>query len=383
MTIKKKFKKKYPTIYFLLKKFKQLINFLFFTLKIITKKIFLIFSIDIKFDTYPLISLKKLLTINFKSLNSNTTYIYNNKIYNNKKVYNLKNLLKKKIFLSKNIINLVDNDKIPLSILECFLFDEKELLLKKKINKKLDNLICYKNHSNKYIYIEGDLGFFHFYLQYIPLMKKQFDSKKYNLLIEKDHFKYYNELLKIFIHKKYKILKEMTFSNCYYLSNENIYPLKKNMLYLREEIRKRFRLNYVRQSPVKRIYIPRTKNNTPGRSIFEETILINYLKKKHNFQLFYPEKYSIKKQIKIFNECEYIIAAHGAALSNLISVNKNTKVIELNGNKDVRWHYAKIFDDIGLSKNYYLLLGKSYNNFFIKFDLKKLKSVLDDLLINN
>ena len=123
MTIKKKFKKKYPTIYFLLKKFKQLINFLFFTLKIITKKIFLIFSIDIKFDTYPLISLKKLLTINFKSLNSNTTYIYNNKIYNNKKVYNLKNLLKKKIFLSKNIINLVDNDKIPLSILECFLFD--------------------------------------------------------------------------------------------------------------------------------------------------------------------------------------------------------------------------------------------------------------------
>ena len=155
------------------------------------------------------------------------------------------------------------------------------------------------------------------------------------------------------------------------------------MLYLREKIRKKFRLNYVRQSPVKRIYIPRTKNNTPGRRIFEETILIDYLKKKHNFQIFDPEKYSIKKQITIFNECEYIISAHGAALSNLISVNINTKVIELNGNKDVRWHYAKIFDDIGLSKNYYLLLGKSYKNFFIKFDLKKLKSVLDDLLINN
>ena len=60
MTNKKKFKKKYPKIYFLLKKFKQLIKFLFFILKIITKKIFLIFSIDIKFNTYPLISLKKL-----------------------------------------------------------------------------------------------------------------------------------------------------------------------------------------------------------------------------------------------------------------------------------------------------------------------------------
>ena len=384
MTNKKKFKKKYPKIYFLLKKFKQLIKFLFFILKIITKKIFLIFSIDIKFNTYPLISLKKLLTINFNSLNGKTTYIYNNKIYNNKKVYNLKNLLKKKIFLNKNIINLFDSDKIPLSILECFLFKEKELLVKKKkLNEKLNKLICYRNHSNKYIHIEGDVGFFHFYLQYIPLMKKKFDSKKYNLLIQKNHFKYYDELLKIFIHKKSEIFKEKTFLNCYYFSNENIYPLKKNMLYLRAEIRKKFRLNYVKQSSVKKIYIPRTSDNAPGRKIFKESILINYLKKKHGFQIFHPDNYSIREQIKTFNECEFIVAAHGAALSNLISVNKNTKVIELNGNKDVRWHYAKIFDDIGLSKNYFLVLGKSYNNFFIKFDFKKLKSVLDDILINN
>lgn len=49
--------------------------------------------------------------------------------------------------------------------------------------------------------------------------------------------------------------------------------------------------------------------------------------KKYGFSCVAPENYSFEEQISLFNNAEFIVAASGAALTNLLFVNKNCTVI--------------------------------------------------------
>ena len=50
---------------------------------------------------------------------------------------------------------------------------------------------------------------------------------------------------------------------------------------------------------------------------------------KKGHQILKMDELSIKQQIRVFNDAQVIIGAHGAALTNMVYCNKNTNIIEI------------------------------------------------------
>ena len=86
--------------------------------------------------------------------------------------------------------------------------------------------------------------------------------------------------------------------------------------------------------PIRRIYLTR-KNVKSGRKIVNEIELVRLLKS-FDFQIVDPAKLSFTNQVQLFNESEYIVSPHGAALANIVFCNSGTKIIELFNHPDIR-----------------------------------------------
>ena len=126
-----KFKKYLNREFFILFKCLNIIRIkLVFLIKEIIKKLFKIIFIDVNFNIYPLINLKKI-SVNFKSFNNRFSVIFLNKLIYIDKIYDIKNLDKK----FRNIYNFYNKNYIPLSILEFFFKKESNINLIKTYQK--------------------------------------------------------------------------------------------------------------------------------------------------------------------------------------------------------------------------------------------------------
>ncbi len=118
-----------------------------------------------------------------------------------------------------------------------------------------------------------------------------------------------------------KILAAISTRNKYFGSA----PIsKKNYLFSRSLFAEE--INQSKQEPKTRIYVQRGK--VKRRKIINEKEVINLLAY-YGFQSVTMEGKAIEEQAKIFAQAEAIIAPHGAALTNLLFIQPETKVIEL------------------------------------------------------
>jgi len=91
--------------------------------------------------------------------------------------------------------------------------------------------------------------------------------------------------------------------------------------------------------PDKKIYIQRKPPAANSRIFVNESDIQNALEM-HGYETICMEDYSIKDQIRIFSESEFIIAAHGAALAFTVFCNRGAKVLEIYGkHNNERKHY--------------------------------------------
>ena len=250
--------------------------------------------------------------------------------------------------------------------MESFLYSDSNFTTKEiNLNKINPNdYLYFDNNSKNVIIIKEQWAFFHFYLQIIPFLIQNNHKKKFNILLRKQNKKFFNRLLKIFFKnvkikkidfKKFKVLKK------FIIINNNFYPNKKHIFILRKFLKVKYNLNF-KNSSNKLIYIKRSKGSYENyfkRQVLNEKKLISILKNKYKFKIVDPLKIDNIQQIKIFNKCKGIISIHGANLSNIIVCNENCKILEFNKNFDVRWHYYKIFNDLGYSKNFKILITKT------------------------
>ena len=371
-----KFKKYLNREFFILFKCLNIIRIkLVFLIKEIIKKLFKIIFIDVNFNIYPLINLKKI-SVNFKSFNNRFSVIFLNKLIYIDKIYDIKNLDKK----FRNIYNFYNKNYIPLSILEFFFKKESNINLIKTYQKMKfnNNHKIINNKVNRTILINNEYGFFHYFLQIIPFLIKNLEGKSYNLISISSNKKYIKDLNSIFL-KKFKKIQKFNYQ-LFLINQKNYYPYSKNIYLLRSYFKNKLNLNFTK-CVSKKYYIPRLGYHSKGRMIFDEEKIIKDLKK-NKFTILNPDKLNLQQQIKKFNEASVIIAPHGAALSNIIFINKNCKIIELNGNKDVKWHYAKIMKDLKFWNNYYLLIGKNKNENYIEFNKQDLLDKIFKIIKN-
>ena len=170
----------------------------------------------------------------------------------------------------------------------------------------------------------------------LELVKKDFDkiNNKLTVFKSKEHYKKSDfDKFRNFIFKRYNINPKIFIEN---------YP--EVIL-----IKRWKRVNLKKKSykkDTKRIL----SNGMERRKIKFIYKVEKFLKEKYkdNFKCLILEHYSFEEQVKYFNNCKFIICAHGAAMSNMLFCKEDTKILEVTCNS--KWpFFDKISDTLNLN----------------------------------
>lgn len=123
--------------------------------------------------------------------------------------------------------------------------------------------------------------------------------------------------------------------------------------FLRRELMPKATTNMSPVHKKHRIYISREK--AKSRRIVNESEVLNILEK-YGFKKVFLESLSITEQMQLFASSEYVIAPHGAGLTNLVFCPQGTKVLEIFSPNYVSVSYWNICNQVGL--DYYYLFGR-------------------------
>ncbi|NEO26564.1 MAG: glycosyltransferase family 61 protein [Kamptonema sp. SIO4C4] len=106
------------------------------------------------------------------------------------------------------------------------------------------------------------------------------------------------------------------------------------------------RVNLKPCQPQRRLYIPRLTGN---RKIANEAALYAILEQ-YGFERYFPEQ--DVNQAQTFHESAIVVAAHGAALANLVFCQPGTQVLELMSTGHLRPYFLSLSQAAGLNHNY-------------------------------
>jgi len=177
-----------------------------------------------------------------------------------------------------------------------------------------------------------DTGYYHWLLEVLPnilhLLKNIDENVK--IVISSKSSRYLTTALKHILTDNYnsKIIildKPIKVKKIYFAYYENqsgfIRKIDRNIL------KEYFLLDLaVDTNRDRKIYISRLKS--PKRSIGNEKE-VEKLLKSNGFEIVYAEDLDFLEQIKLFDSSKFIVAPHGAGLSNIIWCSKDTKILEI------------------------------------------------------
>ncbi|MFQ4140772.1 glycosyltransferase family 61 protein [Chlorogloeopsis sp. ULAP02] len=172
-----------------------------------------------------------------------------------------------------------------------------------------------------------------------------------------------------------------SFRNLY--QDENIYSgytSPQGLTWLAEELKQYVRKNCTSIKDVHPyVYVSRRK--AVGRRILNESEVYECLKF-YNFRSYILEELNLAEQINLFSQAKFIIAPHGAGLSNII-FSTNAKVIEICGETPPTLNFAGIARTLGFQ--YGCLTNPNNSNLSkndgnIQVDIKRLSAMIDMLI---
>lgn len=175
-----------------------------------------------------------------------------------------------------------------------------------------------------------DTGYYHWLLEVLPnvlhLLKNVEEDVK--IVIPQKSSKYLTTALKHVLKDEYEnkvisIEKPTKVKTVYfaYYEDQSGYVRKVD-----RDILKEYFLDFVQEQNNRKIYISRAK--APKRSIGNEKEVEEALKKE-GFEIVYAEDLNWLEQIRLYNSSSFIVAPHGAGLSNTIWCQKDTKILEV------------------------------------------------------
>jgi capsular polysaccharide biosynthesis protein len=143
-------------------------------------------------------------------------------------------------------------------------------------------------------------------------------------------------------------------------------------------VRKGFTKNVNSSKPSERIWISRSNSDYRKIKNLEE---IMPLLKKYNFEIIKPEENSLEKNIEVFNSCKVVGGLHGAGLTNMLFMQKNTSVIEVRRHGDVNNNcYYSLASDLDI--NYFYVKAESETSDFFNSDCDLNIDELSELFVN-
>jgi len=269
------------------------------------------------------------------------------------------------ISLTSNIKNHVGEPVIPVSVLESSLL----MYGNYQVSRPRVSLDFSATHALNLdlkgtlpgISVPAEQSFFHFYIQVVPFILRHY--LEYPIYLNLDSNSFHTDVLNCMgVNPTPVNIKIKHTDTALQIGH---YPSASEITLLRNHLEK---LGYKRE-PLQNIYITR-RGNQNGRHVQNEIELLKILKK-YDFVCVNPSELSFKDQLSLFSKANIVIGPHGAALSHVVNFPNESRILELNGDRDIRWHIRTMCHDLNISHN--ILLGKSLqnDNFEINIDLIK------------
>ena len=204
-------------------------------------------------------------------------------------------------------------------------------------------------------------GIFHWFGDVLQKLEAldgiKFDLSEYVFLIPKDFastssldsLKVYDVNYKV-VEKNHKILANRL------LVIPELAPSGNYRPELMQNMRNRFKDFYNITPKQKRIFITRSK--ALKRKIINEDKLFQILKK-FNFDILVFEDMSFDEQYKCIAESNLLVSLHGAGLTHMLWLKKNSKVLEIRAKKDLHNNCFYSLSSALKLKYYYLLADKT------------------------
>lgn len=105
----------------------------------------------------------------------------------------------------------------------------------------------------------------------------------------------------------------------------------------------------VTMSGKKRIFLSR--RNASIRRSYNESEVVKIFEK-YDFEIVYPEKYSVAEQIYLFNNANFIAGVTGAAFTNILFCNQGCKILCMNSAQNELSVFSTIAKHLGLDLQY-------------------------------
>lgn len=190
-----------------------------------------------------------------------------------------------------------------------------------------------KKKGHKYLIIFDEwsaANLYHFYfhsLEKIVFAQKVDALNNFKILIPPRTSRFVDETLNLLgINEHYRIQQNCNLNADFAIispGNNAALPSKKSAIAVRNLLLPKITSNL---DLGERIYISRQK--AEKRKVLNHTELEQLLSK-YQFKTLYAEDFSLEEQISIFKNAKFVVSPHGAGLSNIIFMNKGSKIIEI------------------------------------------------------
>lgn len=130
---------------------------------------------------------------------------------------------------------------------------------------------------------------------------------------------------------------------CHQSTGRNKYPT-----WVRDKLRDWFLPKADSHGPRRRLYLGRSKEH--GRRISNEDEIFSYLATL-DFEYLLPERLSFLEQVRAFRDADFVVAAHGAGLANIVFCDPGVGLIELFP-RETKYTYYKISQLLNLNYFY-------------------------------
>lgn len=133
------------------------------------------------------------------------------------------------------------------------------------------------------------------------------------------------------------------------------------------------------QTPAKKVYVSR---KLASKRKAHNELEVELLLRKRGFDIIHAEQLSVKQQIDLMAETKLLVCLHGAALTNMLFLPSDAKVLELRNIGDsVTQCYFNLASALGLDYFYTLNRGDHQDTIMADFtiDLQALESALDTI----
>lgn len=222
-------------------------------------------------------------------------------------------------------------------------------------------------------------GYFHWFADALPRLIASFELLSNHVVLIPKEFQQFGFIIDSLdiLKQKYRFIENTVFVRKLLLPSHVSISGNYNIDIL-NQLRLKFKIKDNTNS-FRKVYISRNKSQK--RKILNESDFVLLLSE-FNYEIVYLEEFTLIQQIELMQQTKTIIGLHGAGLTNMLFMPKNSNVVELRNLNDAHNNcYFSLASDLDMNYYYEQCIGTSTNTHFtdVTVSLESIRIILEEI----